>query len=172
MKYFTREWWAGDAPNIEATRESYWSYVASIRDRLPPDVAMLAEKVSLHDSKVREFSVSIAEKQVVLLLDGYADPWTPAGSDIARKISLLYQDVVSVHSTNDFSWGNDVAEHLDSSDLGYQEIELLPDGLIEHRMLFASGIELIVRFKSLRLTYEDSAQPSAGGNAAAPRASA
>ena len=40
-------------------------------------------------------------------------------------------------------------------DLGYDEIEVLRDGLYEHRILFSSGIELQVRFTGFKLWYKD-----------------
>jgi hypothetical protein len=34
-------------------------------------------------------------------------------------------------------------------------VELLQDGSIEHRLLFSTGIELVVRFKGFKLSYRD-----------------
>jgi hypothetical protein len=121
-----------------------------VRSQLTPSLLALHDEISLHDSKVQKFTVDIPRKTVALTLHGFTDPWTPEG-ETGRRFDLLYEDVTTVESDHDGDW---VSEAIDNSDLGYCEIELLPDGCWEHRMLFASGIELRVRFKELRLRYE------------------
>jgi len=107
--------------------------------------------------------VDIPSESVLLVLDGFVDPWNPPGT-ARRRFSLVYQGATTVESAGgDVGW---VSEHLDNSDLGYHEIELMADGTFEHRMLFASGIELVVRFRELQLNCErlPDAEPDAAPN--------
>ena len=157
MKYFTTKWWAGDVEDTDAVIASYARYIDSIRSRLTPDLRSLHDEVSLHDSKIRRFTVDVPSQTVSITLHGFTDPWSPAGQT-GRRFDLRYEGVTTVESTNDRMW---VSEAFDKSDLGYCEIELLPDGLWEHRMLFASGIEIAIRFRDLRLQYEPLPQTAA-----------
>ena len=150
MKYFTPEWWARNVESTDAVAADYWRYVETIRSRLTPGLRTLLDEVSLHDSKVRRFRVELSNQTVVMILHGFTDPWSPAGQ-IGRQFELRYEGVVTVESANEEGW---VSEHLDNSDLGYSEVELLSDGYWEHRMLFASGVELVIRFRDLSLKYE------------------
>lgn len=147
-------WWGGSIEDSRIAIGSYRAYIDTIRSKLPPDLATLLDRVSLHDSKVARFSVNLAERQVLLILRGYVDPWRPEGIT-PRTITLKYDSVRSVESTHDTEEYKTTSEHLDGSDLGYHELELLDDGVYEHRMLFASGIELVLRFGGLQLSYED-----------------
>ena len=45
-------------------------------------------------------------------------------------------------------------------DLGYCEVSVLPGGAFEHRLLFSTGIELVVVFRSFRLQRASIASPS------------
>jgi hypothetical protein len=143
-----------EVESTDAVVAEYHRYIDSIRSRLTPSLRSLHDEVSLHDSKVRQFTVDIRSQSVAITLHGFADPWSPNGQT-GRLFDLRYDGVASVKSTND---GEGASEALDGSDLGYCEIELLPDGLWEHRMLFASGIELTIRFRDLRLRYEPLSQ--------------
>lgn len=157
MKYFTPKWWAMEVESTDAVVAHYGRYIDSIRSKLTPALRSLHDEVSLHDSKVRRFTVDIPSQTVAITLHGFTDPWTPEGQT-GRRFDLRYEGVTTVESTNEGEWGS---EAFDNSDLGYCEIELLPDGRWEHRMLFASGIELTIRFRDLRLHYEPLPQTAA-----------
>lgn len=150
MKYFTPKWWAMEVERPDEVVADYERYVDSIRSRLPPGLRSLHDEISLHDSKIRRFAVDLPGQTVDITLHGFADPWSPEGQ-AGRRFDLRYEGVTTLESTNEGEW---VSEAFDNSDLGYCEIEILPDGLWEHRMLFASGIELAIRFRDLRLHYE------------------
>lgn len=156
MKYFTPKWWAGEVENSDAVVADYERYVDSIRSHLTPTLRSLHADVSLHDSRIRRLSVDIAHRTVSITLDGFADPWSP-DSQTGRRFDLRYEGVTTIESTNGGEWAS---EAFDNSDLGYCEIELLPDGLWEHRMLFSSGIELAIRFRDLSLNYEALPKPA------------
>ena len=163
MKYFTTEWWSSDSYS-DTPGKAYAAYIESIRPSLSPDLLALLDTVYLHDSKVRHLDVNMNHKRTVLLLDGYVNPWTPEGADRARRISLQYENVRSLEIIkkeeapdipDNSVWIPEVGEPIDHSDLGYDEIELLDDGSYEHRMLFASGIEMQIRFGDLKVTFKD-----------------
>lgn len=150
MKYFTLKWWAMETDKPESVIADYERYIGTIRSRLTPALHSLLGEVSLHDSKVRKFAVDIPNQTVSILLHGFADPWSPEGQT-GRRFELSYEGVTAVESTNE---NGCTSEALDESDLGYDEIELLPDNLWEHRILFGSGIELTIRFRDLKLKYQ------------------
>jgi len=154
MKFFTPQWWAREGESTDPVVADYQRYIDAIRSRLTPALRSLHDEVSLHDSKVRRFTVDIPMQTVAITLHGFTDPWSPEGQT-GRWFDLLYEGVTSVESTNEGEW---VSEAFDNSDLGYCEIELLPDKHWEHRMLFASGIELTIRFRDLRLHVEPLSQ--------------
>jgi hypothetical protein len=149
MKYFTLKWWAMESDKPEAVIADYERYIGTIRSRLTPALKSLLGEVSLHDSKVRRFVVDIRSQTVSILLHGFVDPLSPDGR-AGRRFELRYEGVTAVESTNE---GGLFSGALDESDLGYCEIELLPDGLWEHRILFGSGTELTIRFQDLNLEY-------------------
>jgi hypothetical protein len=66
-----------------------------------------------------------------------------------RQIVLTYNGVEAATATGDPN--NGLGGPHGFGDLGYDEIELLDGGLIEHRMLFSTGIELHVRFGGLEI---------------------
>jgi hypothetical protein len=91
------------------------------------------------------------ERSMKLVLDGWVNPWSPEGWHHPRRFTLMYQGVGSFESCN--------GVRLFGDDLGYHELECLDDGAFEHRMLFASDAELIVRFEDLQLRYIDLQEP-------------
>jgi hypothetical protein len=151
MKYFTREWWRGDTSGN--TAKEYWSYIDAIRPKLTKDLVRLLDDVSLHDSTVHSFLVTPEENVAVLVLDGSSDPWHRSkGLDRARRFALRYEGVTDVTIVNK---DRKSISQLDDSDLGYDEIELTPNGMFQHRMLFASYTELHMTFKNFRLEFKD-----------------
>jgi hypothetical protein len=147
MKYFTPEWWALDVEDITVAMKAYRNYFESIRHKLTPDMVSLVEAISLHDSRLRELLVDAPGRSIRLVLDGWVNPWSPVGWHHHRRFTLIYQGVESFESRNGM--------RLFGDDLGYHELECLDDGAFEHRMLFASDAELIVRFADLQLSHID-----------------
>lgn len=144
MRYFTLEWWRGvqigsdDDPAAE-----YASHLATIRDHLPPDLLATEESVSLHDSRLRHLRLLTAERFLSLALSNYAGD---------ERITLHYSGVERFESTADPDAG--LRGPFGYGDLGYCEVNLLPGGSFEHRLLFSSGIELVVAFRGFRLLRE------------------
>lgn len=150
MKYLTLDWWMNKCGRQELER--YWAYNDGIRSRLPPDLLALLDEVSLHDAKLRALDLEVGERKLVISLDGYR--YTRESNEACRRaITLTYGGLREVHSTADPKTG--LGGPHGYGDIGYDEIEVHPDGSFEHRLLFSSGIELAVRFERFRLDYRD-----------------
>ncbi len=146
MKYMTLAWWSGEAER--STADAYRPYYESIKDHLPPAVRRLHDDVSLHDAKLRRLIADVAAQTVRIELDGY--DWQPGKMpDAERQITLTYGGVDGLTTTGDPSVG--LGGPHGFGDLGYDELERLDGDLIEHRMLFSTGIELHVRFRGLAI---------------------
>jgi hypothetical protein len=154
MRYFTLDWWAEGCP-VDAA-ERYWAYLTSVRDRLHPEVVRLIDEVSLHDSRLRTLEVIVAARRLEIGLDGFK--YARDGTEkCRRRIVLSYPGLRRLHSSADPARG--LAGPHGYGDLGYDEVELLADGCIEHRLLFSSGIELTIQSEQFRLAYHDAAGP-------------
>ena len=87
----------------------------------------------------------------MIRLEGYNFSAEPVEG--GRIIVLTYSGVRNLSTTADPEQGLQGSHGY--GDLGYDEVELLPDGAVEHRLLFSSGIELTVQFDHFRLAYRD-----------------
>ncbi len=184
MKYFSVEDWKTWEPwdRIQADMKRYHNYVDTIRYKLPPDLQRLcdfspgwnAQRVSLNDSQIYEIKASFEVQTLTIVLNGeYTDE-----SDRQlglRRFFLNYKGVtqfqINEGAGTAYNPGPD-AEPQDApssggscgiafDDHGWDEIELLEDGVIEHRMLFASGTEIAVRFRGFILDTVDDPYPAA-----------
>jgi hypothetical protein len=145
MRFFTPEWWCGiqgsDCTNNPA--KNYHIYLATIRDRLPSGLLALQESVSLHDGHLRELVLTPSNASLSLFIDG------DDGSGGARRFTLRYSGVTSFRSMADPELGL-LGPH-GYGDWGYDEADLAEDGQFEHRILFSSGIEIVVKFAGFEL---------------------
>lgn len=139
MRFFTMAWWfggqTGDAGDAAA---DYAAHLAAIRNRLPPDLLATQESVSLHDARLRE--LRLVDGTLTLGLDSHAGD---------ERLTLTYTGVERFESTSDPEVG--LGGPAGYGDLGYHEVSVLPDGAFEHRLLFSTGIELVVVFRGFRL---------------------
>ena len=146
MQFFTLDWWRGvqvgsdDDPAVE-----YAAHLATIRENLPPDLIATEEEVSLHDSRLRHLRLLTAERSLALALSNYAGD---------EYITLHYSGVQRFESIADPDAG--LGGPFGYGDLGYCEVDLISNGSFEHRLLFSSGIELVVAFIGFRLQREAS----------------
>lgn len=144
VRYFTLAWWCGteleDGPDPGA---EYARHLETIRDRLPADLLATQESVSLHDSRLRTLVVTPASGTVQLALESH---------DGAERFILAYRGVELFESTADPAVG--LGGPYGYGDFGYDEVDVLPNGAFEHRMLFSSGIELRVVFAGFELRRE------------------
>ncbi len=179
MKYFSIQDWKTDEPwdRIQADRQRYREYLETIRPHLPPDLSRLYDfspgwnesRLSLHDCQVHHINASYESQTVMFVLcGGYNDAeGRQAG---LRRFTLTYRGVTgfevqdSIESA--YNPGPDWEPQAESptvhtfagitfDDYGWGEIELVEDTFIEHRMLFASGTETIVRFRGFTLETVD-----------------
>ena len=151
VRFFTMAWWCGtqtgDAGDPAA---AYAAHLAAVRDRLPPDLLATEEAVSLHDTRLRELRLLPVEGRLSLGLDSYAGD---------ERFTLTYTAVERFESAADPEVG--LGGPAGYGDLGYCEVEALPDGRFEHRLLFSTGIELAVVFRGFRLQRSKHAEPGA-----------
>ncbi len=141
MRFFTTSWWCGTPTGTGGDPcADYAVHLAAIRDRLPSDLLATEESVSLHDARLRDLRLLIAESSLSLVLSSYAGD---------ERLTLLYSGVERFESTADPNVG--LRGPFGFGDLGYCEVDVLPGGAFEHRLLFSSGIELTVVFRDFRL---------------------
>jgi hypothetical protein len=144
VRFFTLDRWrgcqTGDAGDPGA---GYARHLDSIRALLPADLLALQESISLHDARLRQLVVLPAEAGMRLVLDSYAGD---------ERFTLTYSEVERVESTADPEAG--LGGPQGYGDLGYDEVDVLPSGALEHRLLFSSGIELAVMFRGFALRRE------------------
>lgn len=191
MKYFSIQDWKTGEPwdRIQADRKRCREYLETIRPHLPPDLQRLCdfspvwseERLSLNDGQLSQMSASYADQTVTLVLNGdYSDT---EGNQIGqRRFTLNYTGVtefqVNAGSENAYNLGPDAEPQaepqaettssvfsgsIEFDDHGWDEIELVEDNLIEHRMLFASGTETAVRFRGFTLETVDTPHTKATG---------
>lgn len=148
---------------MDAAVDAYRNYIDSIVTSLPDDLRKLVRGVSLHDARLRRLDLSTENRRLVLELDGYGYD-DRSFSSVDRKFRLTYEGVQSLTSTADPNAG--LPGPHGYGDLGYDELEVLPQKLYEHRMLFSSGIELQIRFTGFVLWYADrKAEPGTAADA-------
>ena len=155
MRYFTMAWWCGtqtgDAGDAFA---AYTAHLNTVRDRLPPDLLATQESVSLHDTRLRE--LRLVDGSLSMGLDNYAGD---------ERLTLTYTRVERFESTADPQVG--LGGPAGYGDLGYCEVDVLSSGAFEHRMLFSTGIELVVVFHGFRLQRSRPTEPYARSDSGA-----
>ncbi len=149
MRFFTMSWWSGAGEEVDPDPVAdYQVYLAGIADRLPPDLRAVEESISLHDSRLLAIRLNIAESNLILDLINHAGD---AG------LTLRYAGVEHFASTADPAVG--LRGPAGFGDLGYTEVALRPGEIYEHRLLFSSGIELIVACRGFHFQQQQIAVP-------------
>lgn len=142
-------WWCGvQVGQSGSPAADYAAHLATIRERLPPDLLTTEESVSLHDCRLRELRLLTAEGSLSLGLDSYAAD---------ERFTLVYTGVERFESSADPNVG--LGSPAGYGDLGYCEVGILPSCAFEHRLLFSTGIELVVVFRGFTLVRASSAEP-------------
>lgn len=138
MRFFTITWWRGDpTSNSLDPVAGYAAHLATVRDRMPPDLLAIEESWSLHDSRLRE--LKLAGGLLTLGLENHSGD---------ERLTLIYSSVERFESTADPElWLPGPGGY---GDLGYCEVDILPNGSFEHRLLFSTGIELVVVFRGFQ----------------------
>ncbi len=141
MRFLSMAWWSGDTEEDRSAQ--YRQHFASIRHRLPPQLIHLEESVALHDSRLRELTLDVSTRTLRLRVENYEGTHTT---------TLVYGAVVSFDSVADPAVG--LRGPHGYGDLGYDEVDVLADGVYEHRILFSTGIELVIRFGEVAVSVE------------------
>jgi len=136
MKYFTREWWASEGGSTQDAFDAYDSYLASVRERLPPALVTLEAEHTLHDAEVKQIECSFDARAVGIALNG----WN-------RELEYPVRYVLKFFGVSQFDQVLPQQDYVEEElgDLGYWECELL-DKSVEVRMLFVSGAEFRIVF--------------------------
>lgn len=161
MKYYAQQEVEGENEWVFAEQE-YIGYILTVEDALPSDLRRLCDRTSgwspgriyLNDSNVKKISADFENKTVEIVLSGET-----LDQDLhqigERLFTLHYGEVQRLTCAGEHS--SDPPFALLYGDHICDEVELLEQGLFEHRMLFVSSdsIELSVVFHQFRLTYTD-----------------
>lgn len=139
MRFFTIEWWQGGLPDAEsdAAVQRYAEHLGSIRHLLPPGVDRLDREVRLHDSRLRSLDLDVVTATATATLDLVG----------GGRVRLRYTGLRLFSSSADPQKG--LGGPHGYGDWGYDEFDVLPNGDVEHRILFSSGIELTLVFADL-----------------------
>ncbi len=153
MKFFTMDWWlnALRLTRLEVERPffEYDRHLEALGPRLPAACRELAPIERLHDARI-VFIDQRTDGHVVLKVA------TAEEDGSSRELTLAYCGVLGVQwmrgGADDSTVGTPVLSDL--GDLGYHEFDVddQADGTYVHRMLFATGWELEVRFGDMNLS--------------------
>ena len=152
MKYYTFKWWADDEDVDCRALGSYPDYLDRVFLELSPDLQRFVQKCHLHDAVLTQLELFVPEQKLILeLLGDHYDDSLP--SNYARRFRLTYLGVSSFTSTADPQ--RKLLGPGGYGDLGYDELEVIGPGSYEHRMLFSTSIEFVIRFTGFVLEYSD-----------------
>ncbi len=152
MRFFTMAWWCGtQIGDVGDVFAAYTAHLDAIRNRLPPDLLATEDSVSLHDTRLRE--LLLADGTLVMELDSHAGD---------ERLTLIYTGVERFGTTANPNVG--LGGPAGYGDLGYCEVDALPSGALEHRLLFSTGIELSVVFHEFSLQRAEHAEPGAAAD--------
>lgn len=139
MKFFTMAWWGGTQPDVASPYDgvepfqAYQSYLSAFIERLPPGLLAINQTVPLHDAKLRTLRFTPSTNTLLIEFENYYDE---TGK---RRFFLRYDGVTAFESYADPDIG--LGGPHGYGDLGYDELDITPDGEAVHRLLFSSGIE-------------------------------
>jgi hypothetical protein len=148
MKFYTLADWKreGDCSlqefdEITSRVKEYRAYLESIGSGLSRRFQHFLDLASLHDGEVLE--ISIEPSSAVASLRCRALDNASNGRN-GHYLRLNYHEVQNFQSIGpeEESFGGD-----GYGDIGYDEIELLAEGVFQHRLLFSTGIEIAVTFR-------------------------
>jgi hypothetical protein len=152
MKYFSLSSWdILYAENEDAI--AYEAYLSEVRVLLPKGLQSLTAgggSISLNDSRVQRLEILAQEGVVNIFLNGKRIE----GIFVGRRTFLLqYTGVKRITSSEAPDLGGLFMGGYGLH--GFDEVEVLEEGLYEHRMLFSSGIEIGICFNDFQLYYTD-----------------
>lgn len=139
MRFFTRDWASGgrDDAHADTVLDEYRAHCARIASCVPEQLSEFMETVSLHDGLIVEGTFDAGQQRLDLtircgdLQSGY------------RDVRLAYSGVKLRPAELD---GASTILNRPESEMLYDEIDVLPEGLLAHRMLFWPSGEIEFRF--------------------------
>ncbi len=136
--------WGSEPDSVPERYHAYW---LSIKDQLPSAVVELEENFTLHDGRLQSIEVNSEADAVQLRLNG----WN-------RSFSVRTDYVLEFTGSTRFqmSCASDSEDGIELGDLGYCEWEP-KQGLVELRMLFASGAIATVQFSRFSFAHTENA---------------
>jgi hypothetical protein len=136
MKFFTLEWWQGDCEDAAQVFARYNAHFASIEPKLPTELVRFNSEFTLHDSEVKRIACDFGNRTVEVEFDG----WDRDLSYQVRYV-LTFAGVAAF----DQNFPRDKEFESELGDLGYWELDLVPEG-VEMQMLFVSSAEFRIVF--------------------------
>jgi hypothetical protein len=158
MRFFTTAWWRevqGGA--VTSPSDAYDRHLQSLRP-FPDVVAAIDQVPSLHDARLKRLEE--IRGSVTLTLDR----WGEKGGWIPTELRYGGVDQVAVSTDPD----GELPGPSGFGDLGYWEFDAVEPGLYEHRLLFSSGTELRIQFRSFAIA-GNAVQHGVAAAGAAPR---
>jgi hypothetical protein len=145
MRYFTRSWANHELSDAEddQARQAYERRIAEIAPRLPPAMLRLLREVSLHDAIIERVVWRPAKQELKLDLVGVSDltgyflvQLTYGGAQLGKQhIAALKRAALSRET-----------------ELLYDEVDIIDDGRLCHRILFWPNEEVTLDFSQLELS--------------------
>lgn len=155
MRWFTLDWWRGETDDEadERMEREYAEHLRRIRQRLPSGLLELVERGGLHDAHVKR--VTVTDREVTMLLQAVAPDGGPR-----LPLELRYAGVLRFETTTDVDKALRGPDGY--GDLGYHEVDETADGVLVHRLLFSSSIEIDVYFTAFSLIRDVVADSATG----------
>lgn len=136
MKYFTHEWWIGAQKGVYENRHAaYADHVGRIRNQVPEVLLELQGK--LHDALITSVFCNAEEQRLTLCLDGDRE-----GELMLMQLTYLGLKAFSITPNPGLGLDKDYG----FGQLGYDEVDVDSTGVLVHRLLFATGVEVEIRF--------------------------
>ena len=147
MKFFTHQWWLDTQKGVfEDRHTAYADHVGRIRRRVPTDLLDLDGK--LHDATVTSIECNSDERWLTFFVDGDRE-------GELLQMRLTYHGVKGFTMTPNPDLG--LLRTYGFGDLGYDEVDIDDTGALVHRLLFATGIEVEVRFNAFEYRENEAA---------------
>lgn len=150
MRFFTDEKFQNNTAHAEYEKycRDHWDKLPhAFRviqfEQIPEEILGEIDKISLHDSRITDFSESGDEVTLNLNADHRGG---------LRVVTIQYSGVTKIKKPGISNLGDDI-ENPDS-DLMCHEV-FIDGNLFQHTILFASNEILDITFKDIQISYED-----------------
>ena len=159
MKYYVADF---DDADFVHSEQRYVDYISTIWDSLPLGLRLLCDRrapfspehIYLNDSNIQRIHTNFTKGSVELILLGecLAQDGTQIGS---RLLTLKYGAVETLSCNGSYNYVFPFEELY--SDHVWDEVEIIEQGLFEHRMLFVGhgSVELSIVFREFSISYVD-----------------